>query len=38
MVVDGYTWTRIPGTAIEVRALTATSLALRYRPAGHRSR
>lgn len=38
MVVDGYTWTRIPGTVTEVRALTATPLALRYRPSGHRSR
>jgi hypothetical protein len=32
MVVDGYTWTRIPGTGIEVRALTDKPLALRYRP------
>jgi hypothetical protein len=38
MVVDGYTWTRIPGTAIEVRALTDKPLALRYRPPRHRSR
>ena len=38
MVVDGYTWTRIRGTATEARALTATPLALRYRPSGHRSR
>jgi hypothetical protein len=38
MVVDGYTWTRIPGTTIEVRALTDTPLALRYRSSGHRSR
>ncbi|MFL6150637.1 MAG: hypothetical protein ACJ72I_24645 [Pseudonocardiaceae bacterium] len=34
MVVDGYTWTRIPGTATEARALTATPLALRYRRSG----
>ncbi|HEU0090025.1 MAG TPA: hypothetical protein VFQ77_20630 [Pseudonocardiaceae bacterium] len=32
MVVDGYTWTRIPGTNVEVRALTDKPLALRYRP------
>ncbi|MGH3797151.1 MAG: hypothetical protein ACRDSP_19945 [Pseudonocardiaceae bacterium] len=32
MVVDGYTWTRIPGTGAEVRALTERPLALRYRP------
>jgi hypothetical protein len=32
MVVDGYTWTRIPGTDAEVRALTDRPLALRYRP------
>jgi hypothetical protein len=35
MVVDGYTWTRVPGAAIEVRALTDKPLALRYRPSGH---
>lgn len=34
MVVDGYTWTRVPGTAIEVRALTDKPLALRYHPPG----
>lgn len=34
MVVDGYTWTRVPGTTIEVRALTDKPLALRYRPRG----
>jgi hypothetical protein len=34
MVVDGYTWTRIPGTDFEVRALTERPLALRYRPRG----
>lgn len=34
IVVDGYTWTRIPGTGIEVRALTEKPLALRYRPKG----
>ncbi len=38
MVVDGYTWTRVPGTGIEVRALAATPLALRYRPSGRRAR
>lgn len=32
MVVDGYTWTRIPGTDADVRALTEKPLALRYRP------
>ena len=32
MVIDGYTWTRIPGTDLEVRALTDKPLALRYRP------
>lgn len=32
MVVDGYIWTPIPGTAVEVRALTDKPLALRYRP------
>jgi hypothetical protein len=32
MVVDGYCCTRIPGTGIEVRALTDKPLALRYRP------
>jgi hypothetical protein len=31
-VVDGYTWTRIPGTDLEVRVLTDKPLALRYRP------
>jgi hypothetical protein len=34
MIVDSYTWTRVPGTAIEVRTLTAKPLALRYRPLG----
>jgi hypothetical protein len=37
MVVDGYTWSRVPGTDIEVRALTDKPLALRYRPSGERS-
>ena len=32
MVVDGYTWTRIPGTDFEVWALTDKPLVLRYRP------
>ncbi len=27
-----YTWTRVPGTDLEVRALTDKPLALRYRP------
>ncbi len=34
MVVDGYCWTHVPGTDIEVRALATTPLALRYRPRG----
>jgi hypothetical protein len=38
MVVNAYTWTRVPGTDIEVRALTDKPLALRYRPSAHRSR
>jgi hypothetical protein len=29
--VDGYVWTRIPGTDVEVRALTDRPLAVRYR-------
>ena len=37
MVVDGYTWSRVPGTDVEVRALTDKPLALRYRPSGERS-
>jgi hypothetical protein len=32
MVVDGYTWTSLPGTDYEVRALGVRPLALRYRP------
>ena len=32
VVIDAYTWTRIPGTDIEVRALTDRPLAVRYRP------
>lgn len=32
MVVDGYVWSRIPGTDVEVRALGERPLALRYRP------
>lgn len=32
MVVDGYVWSRVPGTDVEVRALTDRPLALRYRP------
>jgi hypothetical protein len=31
MVVNGYTWSRVPGTDVEVRALTDRPLALRYR-------
>lgn len=31
-VVDGYTWTVLPGTGYEVRALTVQPLALRWRP------
>jgi hypothetical protein len=34
MVVDGYTWSALPGTDYEVRALTVQPLALRYRPRG----
>ncbi|MDQ4093376.1 MAG: hypothetical protein M3143_08240, partial [Actinomycetota bacterium] len=34
MVVDGYTWSRLPGTEVEVRALSGRPLALRYRPSG----
>lgn len=37
LIVDGYTWIRVPGTGIEVRAPTDKSLALRCRPSGHRS-
>lgn len=32
MVLNGYTWTVLPGTDYEVRALTVQPLALRYRP------
>ncbi|MGH3533737.1 MAG: hypothetical protein ACRDQG_03365 [Pseudonocardiaceae bacterium] len=31
IIIDGYVWTRVPGTNIEVRALTDRRLALRYR-------
>lgn len=31
VVVDGYLWSRVPGTDVEVRALTDRPLALRYR-------
>ncbi|MFZ0122346.1 MAG: hypothetical protein WAL99_23465 [Pseudonocardiaceae bacterium] len=31
VVVDGYVWSRVPGTDVEVRALTERPLALRYR-------
>jgi hypothetical protein len=31
MVVDGYTWSRLPGTDVEVRALCGKPMALRYR-------
>jgi hypothetical protein len=31
--VDGYRWSRLPGTDVEVRALTDKPLALRYRPS-----
>ena len=34
MVVDGYTWSRLPRTDVEVRALTNKPFALRYRPRG----
>ena len=33
MVVGGYVWCRVPGPDVEVRALTAKPLALRFRPA-----
>jgi hypothetical protein len=36
MVVGGYTWSRLPGTDVEVRALTDKPLALRYRPLRRR--
>lgn len=32
MVVDGYVWTPVPGTDVEMRALADRPLALRYRP------
>lgn len=34
MVIDGYTWTRIPGAEVEIRALTERPLALRLRRQG----
>ncbi|MGH4025785.1 MAG: hypothetical protein ACRDRV_14510 [Pseudonocardiaceae bacterium] len=34
LVVDGYTWTVLPGTDYEMRVLTVRPLALRYRPRG----
>jgi hypothetical protein len=30
MVLDAYRWTRLPGSNIEIRALTDRPLALRY--------
>jgi hypothetical protein len=36
MVVEGDTWSGLPGTTVEVRALTDKSLVLRYRPSGGR--
>ncbi len=33
MVVDSYSWSRLPGTDVEVRALTDKPLAVRYRPS-----
>jgi hypothetical protein len=38
MVINAYTWTRVPGTDVDVRALTDKPLALRYRPSVHRRR
>jgi hypothetical protein len=38
MIIDSYCWNRMPGTDVDLRALAATPLALRYRPSGHRSR
>ena len=35
-LVDGYVWTRIPGTDVEVRALTDRPLAVRYRASRQR--
>src|SRR5438270_10015420 len=35
--VDGYTWSRLPGTDVEVHALTDKPLALRCRPSSRRS-
>lgn len=32
MVVDGYSWVRIPGTDVEIRVLSDRPAALRYRP------
>ena len=32
MVIDAYTWTKVPRTDVEVRALADRPLALRYRP------
>lgn len=32
----GYTWSRLPGLDVEVRALTDKPLALRYRPPQYR--
>jgi hypothetical protein len=37
MVVDGYIWSRLPGTDTEVRALADKPLALRYRPPRRRA-
>jgi hypothetical protein len=35
MVVDAHSWSRVPGTDVEVRIFTDKPLALRYRPAEH---
>ena len=34
MVLDAYRWTRLPGSNIEIRALTDRPLAMRYRHRG----
>ena len=35
MVLDAYRWTRLPGSNIEIRALTDRPLALRYWHKGY---
>lgn len=38
MIVDGYTWTPIPGTNVEVRVLDVKPMALRWQPMHPRGR